>query len=577
MSFRVLVVGGSGAFGRRLVEQLAATTDCEIVVAGRNGAKLDAAIAVLKSAFPNRTIEGSILDKDTVRPERLRALNVNCVVDAAGPYQEAEPALARASIAAGSHYIDLADARDFVARFPELDAEARAAGVLAITGASSTPALSNAVLDRLTAGWQRVDGVAIAISPGNRAQPGLSVVEGILSYAGRPVRVWHGGRWTMRSGWGDLIREDMPDVGARWLSLCETPDLDIVPARFPSARTAMFRAGVELGFFHLGLWLLSFAVRWRLARSLKPFARIFHDIFEAFAAFGSDRGGMTVKAEGLDARGRFVRARWSLRADGDGPNIPILPALALIRRWSKVGAGDPGAKVCTGLLDLAALEDEFARFRIRTRTEAWLGSDAPVLAQAIGGSFETMPSLLRHIHSPAPKIELQGRVDIDGAENWAGRLVARLVGFGGSVRGLPASVSIERIGSDEVWTRRFGAHTFASRLSSERFGGLCERFGPITLALDAKLAPRGFSFAVRRWRLGPIPLPRFMMPSTRAQAAINDQGRYAFDVWVGMPLVGRLIRYRGWLGEAMPQAAGDLPAMKNNSPPQPLANVSAHS
>ncbi len=572
MTFRVLVVGATGAFGRRLVEQLAATTDCEIILAGRNSAKLDAAVMRLNGKVLNRVIEGAILDKDTVHAARLRALNVNCVVDAAGPFQNAEPALARAAIAAGVHYIDLADARDFVARFPELDGEAKAAGVLAVTGASSTPALSNAVIDRLTAGWQRVDDVAIAISPGNRAQPGLSVVEAILSYTGKPVRVWRNRGWVTRPGWGDLILEDMPEIGNRWLSLCETPDLDIVPARFPSVRTAVFRAGVELGIFHVGLWLLSFAVRLRLVRSLTPYARLFHDIFEGFSAFGHERGGMTVKVEGVDARGRRALARWSLSADGDGPNIPILPALALIRQWSKQGPGDAGAKVCAGLLDLAALENEFARLKIRTRSETWPGNDAPVMAQAMGGAFETMPSLVRHIHAPSPRIDLEGRVDIDGAASWVGQLISRVVGFANTARDLHAFVSIERAGLDEIWTRRFGTDSFTSRMSASRFGGLCESFGPIVLELEAQATSRGFALTVRRWRLGAIPLPRFLMPATRAQVGIDDQARYTFDVWIGMPLVGRLIHYRGWLLETAAQPVIDS-AMTNNLASQPLAKA----
>src|SRR3982750_4698201 len=113
MSFRILVVGGTGAFGGRLIEQLAATTDCELVLAGRTAAKLDAAIAKLKARYPARTIEGAVLDKDTVPPDRLRALALSVVVDAAGPYQDVEPSLARTAIAAGVNYVDLADARDF--------------------------------------------------------------------------------------------------------------------------------------------------------------------------------------------------------------------------------------------------------------------------------------------------------------------------------------------------------------------------------------------------------------------------------------------------------------------------------
>jgi len=572
MGFRVLVVGGSGAFGRRLAERIAATTDCELILAGRGAAKLDTTIAALKVKYPSCKIEGAVLDKDTVPSDRLRALNPNVVVDAAGPYQEAEPALARTAIAAGVNYIDLADARDWVEDFAALDADAKAAGVAAITGASSTPALSNAVLDRLTAGWQRVDDVAIAISPGNRAQPGVSVVEGILSYAGQPVRVWNDGRWTAHTGWGDLIREEIPNVGRRWLSLCETPDLDIVPKRFPTVRKAIFRAGVELGLFHVGLWLLSFPVRWRLIRTLRPMARLFHDIFDAFNGLGSVRGGMTVKASGLDARGHEIRAQWSLSAEQDGPNVPILPALALIRRWREQGIGEPGAKACAGILDLPALERELAQLRIRTRTEIFPGSDAPVFAQAMGAAFETMPSLVRHIHSPAPNIALEGRVDLDGSENVIGSLIASIVGFAANGRDLPATVTIERVGTEEVWTRRFGDTAFASRMSAAS-NGVHETFGLISLLLNAKATQRGFVLEVKGWRLGLIPLPRFLMPSTRATAGVDDEGRYTFDVWIGMPIIGRLVHYRGWLMETAQPAIAN--PMTNNLVAEPLAKSAA--
>ena len=93
----------------------------------------------------------------------------------------------------------------------------------------------------------------------------------VLLTAARPEMLVKAG------GWGETIREDMPNIGKRWLSLCDTPDLDVVSARFPTVRNAIFRAGVELGLFHLGLWLLSLAVRAGWVQSLKPFARLFHD------------------------------------------------------------------------------------------------------------------------------------------------------------------------------------------------------------------------------------------------------------------------------------------------------------
>lgn len=42
-------------------------------------------------------------------------------------------------------------------------------------------------------------------------------------------------------------------------------------------------------------------------------------------------------------------------------------------------------------------------------------------------------------------------------------------------------------------------------------------------------------------------LPRFMRPWTRAQERVDDLGRFTFDVEIGLPGIGRLVRYRGWL------------------------------
>src|SRR5690606_10610284 len=171
-------------------------------------------------AFPEAVVDSAALDTATLTPAALTATGATIVADAAGPFQQAAPTSARAAIAAGLHYVDLADARDFGAAFPALDAEARAAGVTALTGCSSTPALSNAVLDRLTEDWRDVVSVEAAISPGARAPRGPSVMRAILSWLGRPVRVFEDGRWVSRPGWSGLHRRDFGAAGRRWASLC---------------------------------------------------------------------------------------------------------------------------------------------------------------------------------------------------------------------------------------------------------------------------------------------------------------------------------------------------------------------
>jgi len=237
-----------------------------------------------------------------------------------------------------------------------------------LTGASSTPALSHAVLDRLTQGWRRIDTIEIAISPGNRNSPrGLSVIRAILSYAGKPVRVFAGGKWTERHGWGMPIRREMPGLGNRWLSLCETPDLDLLPARLVPRNEAIFRAGLELSVMHLGLYAAGLLVHARLLPSLAPFARPFRWMAERLKNFGSDRGGMLVEAAGIDAAGYSARATWSLVAEaGDGPFVPTLPALAVVRALADGSLAQAGARPCVGVLDLDQISREFTAHRIST-------------------------------------------------------------------------------------------------------------------------------------------------------------------------------------------------------------------
>jgi NAD(P)-dependent dehydrogenase (short-subunit alcohol dehydrogenase family) len=361
---RVLVVGGTGGFGRRLVEGLVATTDLDIVIGARN---LDRSRA-LAARFPPGRASAIELDTRTVTATALSAAGAFAVVDTSGPFQGWDYRVARAAIAAGMHYVDLADARDFVAGFPALDTEAQAAGVVALTGASSTPALSHAALDQLTAAWRRIDRIEIAISPGNKAAPrGLAVIRSILSYAGQPVRVFDSGTWVARPGWGMLTRRDMRALGRRWLSLCETPDLDLVPLRFAPRDAAIFRAGLELSLIHLGLWLLSLGVRARLVPTLLPLASLLRWGADLLRSFGTDRGGMFVEAVGIDADGEHIRAAWSLvAAAGDGPVIPTLPVLAVIRILAAGGKIEPGARACVGILDLAKIEREFAPYHIDT-------------------------------------------------------------------------------------------------------------------------------------------------------------------------------------------------------------------
>jgi hypothetical protein len=551
---RVLVIGGGGTFGSLLVRGILAATDFGVVIAGRDLKKAQALVEDLLFHSPGREIEAAVLDRDGIAPDDLRALGVFAVVDAAGPFQHAEAKVAEAAIEAGVHYLDLADARDFVAAFPRLDARAKARGVTAISGASSTPALSHAVLDSLTSGWRAVDSIEVAISPGNRAPRGVSVVAAILSYAGRPVRVFVDGEWRERAGWSMLTRRMLPGIGRRWLSLCETPDLDLIPERFRVRRSAVFRAGLELPVLHLGLWAASLLVRARVVSSLEPCARFFRGIAGLLSGLGTDRGGMIVEARGIGADNRAAETRWTLVAEaGDGPVIPTLPALAALRRLAE-GRLWAGAYPCVGGLTLDEIETEFRPYRIRTRVDS-VRQEGSLFATALGPGFDDLPEPIRAAHTPGWSLVLRGSASVTGAENALGRVAARIFRLPRPNGSIPVKVTMEAFFGKEVWTREFGGHRFKSVLSG-RTGGLSERFGALTFDLHVPTSADGLDMHVVGWRIGRLPLPGRLAPIADARERLDAEGRFSFDVAISLPLAGRLVRYRGWL----------MPAAENGEP-----------
>ncbi len=541
----ILVVGAAGVFGARLVQGLLQTTLFAVIAAGRSQARL--------KAIPSHTrLTHRVLDTRTVSADALAATGAFAVVDAAGPYQGGSYHLAEAAIAAGLHFIDLADARDYVAGFAALDAAAWQAGVVALTGASSTPALSNAALDSLTAGWASVDDVAISMSPGNRAPRGLSVMRSILSYAGRPVRVFAGGRWGAQPGWGMTVRREMPGLGRRWLSLSETPDLDIVPRRFAVRRSAVFRAGLELPMLHWGLWLASLPVRGGWLASLGPFARPFRALAALFEPFGTDRGGMSVEATGTDDAGRPVRGLWSLVAEGgDGPSVPTLPVLAALRALV-AGRLPPGARVCAGVLTLTEIEAEFAGRRITAQSE--ITRPPPSLFQRVlGPRFADLPDPVQRMHSPGWGLRARGLARIDGPDTVLARVVARVFSFPPAGDPVEAVVCFAPDAGRERWVRSFGEGRFSSVLSAAPSAGrIRERFGPFSFELELLTDRSGvLGMPIRAWRIGGVRLPLFLAPGSAATEGVDAAGRFCFDVELRLPLrLGRLVRYRGWLAVA---------------------------
>lgn len=352
---RVLVLGGYGVFGARLVRRLAAAGMADLVVAGRS---LDAARALAGECAPPAGVAVEALSIDARSDglaDALREQAPHIVVNASGPFQGADHRVARACLAAGCHHIDLADDRRFVAGVAALHTAARDTGLLIVSGASSVPALSSAVADHLAQGLARVDHIEIGISPGQRTERGLSTVRGVLKGCGQAFDHADGAR---EIAWWGTRRVHYPDpVAWRRLSPCEVPDLDLLPPRYPGQPRVRFGAGLESGLLHRGLNAMALLTRLRLVRDWSQYAPWLWRTARWFDRWGSDAGAMHVRLCGATPDGKPVQRVWALVArEGHGLHVPTLAAAALVAQWPGGAFRTPGAGPCVGLLSLAEFQ-----------------------------------------------------------------------------------------------------------------------------------------------------------------------------------------------------------------------------
>jgi hypothetical protein len=358
---KILIIGGYGNFGKRLVASLLNYYDHEVIVAGRSEQK---AIAFKQYVFGKFAKQIDYVVIDVLKTDLnalFEYLRPEIVVNASGPYQlqnnvQGSYRVARACIKVSCHYVDLADDRVFVNDFSKtLNREAKAAGVMLVSGASSVPGLTSAVIDEFMPEFSRLETIRYGISPGNKTERGEATVGSILSYTGKPFTTLINGCRQSIYGWQGLRLYDFGfPLGKRWMGNCNIPDLELLPSRYPELKTVHFQAGLEMTLLHIGLWCLSWPGRFGWVKNWTRYSKPLTGMSEWFIEWGSDNGGMYVELEGQNLDGASHRIAWQLVAEnGVGINVPTISAELVIERISE---GDliVGAMPCVGLFNLSS-------------------------------------------------------------------------------------------------------------------------------------------------------------------------------------------------------------------------------
>jgi hypothetical protein len=314
-----IITGGLGDFGARISRALSADPSLDVTAASRN-----------PDRGPRDVIDDSRIRKSRLDltapdfPDNLARLRPKLVIHCAGPFQGQGYGVAAAARFAGAHYIDLADGREFVTRFAQTnDAATRAAGLLAVTGASTLPALSSAVIDSLIGRFVSLREIQIVIAPAQRAERGAATIAGVFSYAGEPFQ-WLRMTNALRARLAGPAPCPHDRLGARLPhAMCLTSNLS---QRYPGVQTVQFRAALKSAQ-HAALRLAAAMHRCGLRLPLSAGLRRFDWRPACWTHSAARRYGGKSAAR---INGRSSQVEWNLLAENNhGPEIPCMAAILL--------------------------------------------------------------------------------------------------------------------------------------------------------------------------------------------------------------------------------------------------------
>ena len=555
-TIRIIVLGGYGVFGGRLCQLLATDPRLALFVAGRSLERAEAFCLHLPRGAHRQALA---FDRDKDLDEQIRLARPDLVIDATGPFQTygKQPyRLVEACLAHGVHYMDFADGSDFLKGIEQFDQRARELNLFILSGVSSFPVLTAAVVRSLSSDLSRIVSIRGGIAPSPYAGVGVNVIRAISAYAGKPVSLVRHGHRAFGYALTETMRYTIAPPGYLPLdnirfSLVDVPDLQILPELWPGLDDVWMGAGPVPEILHRMLNGLAWLVRLRILPSLSVLAPLFHRVINILR-WGEHRGGMFVEVIGITKDDREMTRAWHLLAEGnDGPYIPCMALQAVIKRilaGNRPAAGARSAATDLELDDYRSLFEQRAIITGQRESPSGLSS-CSLFQTLLGSAWNALPKPVQDMHVAKDDLHVSGLAKVERGKGLLARLIAAVVGFPASGRDIPVDVRISRTACAERWRRTFAGRSFSSTL----FPGegrddllLCERFGPLTFSV-ALVADEGkLHFVVRRWKLLGIPLPRAWGPGGDSFESSAD-GRFRFHVEIRHPLAGLIVRYSGWL------------------------------
>ena len=262
-----------------------------------------------------------------------------------------------------------------------------------LSGVSSFPVLSAAMVRDLAADFGRIDSIRGGIAPSPYAGVGYNVIRAIAGYAGKEILVRRqGSKQTAPRLAGKEEIHDLRPPGEiplfpthlfRW-SMCRT--CSCWPMNGPKCVMCGWELPRKPAILHYLLRCFAGLVRLRLVPSLAPLARLIHSTANN-VRWGEHRGGMFVEVIGSDAEGADICRSAHLLAEGHhGLYIPSMAVEAIVRNWLDGRPPAAGARPATAELDLSDYGRVFANRPITIGARNGTGTGDQCLHKQILGT-----------------------------------------------------------------------------------------------------------------------------------------------------------------------------------------------
>ena len=227
MTDRVLIIGGRGRIGSSVAKDLAAYTQAQITITGRE----TAGIAANMPAPQTEYLALNLADKEALQKAVTAS---NLVIHTAGPFHHRDASVLKTCIDEGVNYLDVSDSRSFTRRALDYRDAAKNAGITAIINTGIFPGVSNSMVRRDVEQLDEAERIHLSYVVGGSGGAGVTVMRTTFLGLQTPFEVWLDGKWQTVKPYSERETVEFPEpyskTGVYWFDM---PESITLPESFP--------------------------------------------------------------------------------------------------------------------------------------------------------------------------------------------------------------------------------------------------------------------------------------------------------------------------------------------------------